>query len=178
VAELRKTVGRHPVLAALYHLLVAHARMSGLHLKIAKKYLFAPQRRREAVGFGDPSVVSNRRGTTGMDERYLEELTRARHRHALACLRPLGGHELYSLAGLDRVRAASPDLGSLVRFTRPDHTAEWLTRPREPPENGAALAGAGLGRAGTVGAGRGRAGTTITTGAGNDGGSYSGPTYS
>ncbi|HEY5989830.1 MAG TPA: hypothetical protein VIV12_26120, partial [Streptosporangiaceae bacterium] len=53
-AQLRETVGRHPVLAALYLLLIAHARMSGVHLKIAKKYLFAPQRRREIVGLGDP----------------------------------------------------------------------------------------------------------------------------
>jgi len=83
-ARLRETVGRHPVLAALYVLLVSHARMSGVHLKIAQKYLFAPQRQREIAGLGDPHVVSNRYGTTGMDERYLIELTRARHRHALA----------------------------------------------------------------------------------------------
>ena len=115
--KLRGVVGRHPMLAALYLLFVAHARMSGVHLKIAKKYLFAPQRQREAAGPGDPSVVSNRLGTTGMDERYLEELTRARHRHVLACLHTLGGAELDSLAGLGQVRAASPGPGSLVRFT-------------------------------------------------------------
>jgi hypothetical protein len=199
-AELRKTVGRHPVLAALYLLLIAHARMSGVHLKIAKKYLFAPQRRREAVGFGDPTVVSNRRGTTGMDERYLEELTRARHRHPLACLRPLGGNELDCLAGLDRIRAASPGLGSLVRFTRsgtgPDRPAEWLARtePAEPDatepeaaEPEAARAGGARARVARAGVARPRespengnaragAGTIIRTGAGDDGGIYSGTT--
>jgi hypothetical protein len=137
--ELRRIVGRHPVLAALYLLLVAHARMSGVHLKIAKKYLFAPQREREAAGLGDPTVVSNRLGTTGMDERYLEELTLARHRHVLACLHTLGGTGLDSLAGLDPVRAASPGLGSLVRFSGPGtgHTrlGEWLPRPRGPAES-------------------------------------------
>lgn len=133
--QLRKIVGRHPVLAALYLLLIAHARMSGVHLKIAKKYLFAPQRRREIAGLGDLGVVSNRLGTTGMDELYLEELTRARHQHALGCLRALGGSELSSLAGVDRVRAASDDLDSLVRFIGPGteriRPAAWLVRPRK-----------------------------------------------
>jgi hypothetical protein len=170
-AQLREIVGRHPVLAALYLLLVAHARMSGVHLKIAKKYLFAPQRQREAAGLGDPSVVSNRLGTTGMDERYLEELTRARHRHPLACLHTIGGTELDSLAGLGQVRAASPGLGSLIRFTGPGigHTrlGEWLPRPR--------------GSAESHDTGPGRDGTAIgifTTGAGDDGRITSGRSYS
>src|SRR6266568_2214876 len=135
-AELRATVGRRPVLAALYLLLIAHARMSGVHLKIAQKYLFAPQRRREIAGLGDPHVVSNRRGTTGMDERYLQALTRARHQHVLACLHALGGSELDALAGLDRVRAASADLGSLVRFTGSGTPGScpvaWLGAPGGP----------------------------------------------
>jgi hypothetical protein len=159
--QLRKTVGRYPVLAALYLLLVAHARMSGVHLNIAKKYLFAPQRRREAAGFGDPGVVSNRLGTTGMDERYLEELTRARHRHVLSCLHELGGSELEFLAGLDRVRGEPGDLGSLVRFAGPgpgqNHPADWLITPGEAPDGRYAAA-------------------TMTTGAGNDDRVYSGKT--
>jgi hypothetical protein len=91
--------------------------MSGVHLKIAQKYLFAPQRKREMAGLGDPHVVSNRSGTTGMDERYLQQLTRARQQHPLACLRTLGGADLEALGGLDRAQAAAVDLGSLVRFT-------------------------------------------------------------
>jgi hypothetical protein len=169
-AQLRETVGRYPVLAALYLLLVAHARMSGVHLKIAKKYLFAPQRQREADGFGDPTVVSNRLGTTGMDEQYLEELTRARHQHVLACLRALGGSELDSLVGLDRVRAASPDLSGLVRFTGPgaghSRRVEWLIQPRESPEN----------RNSQIGADGAAAGSITITGAGDDGRIYSGKT--
>jgi hypothetical protein len=35
---------------------------------LAKKYLFAPQRERNRADAGDTGVVSNRRGTTGMDE--------------------------------------------------------------------------------------------------------------
>jgi len=117
---------------------IAHARMSGVHLKIAKKYLFAPQRRREISGLGDPGVVSNRLGTTGMDEMYLDELTRARHRHALGCLHALGSSELDTLAGLDRVRAASTDLDKLIRFAGPGtgqtRSGAWLVRPRESRE--------------------------------------------
>jgi hypothetical protein len=138
-AQLRRTVGRHPVLAALYLLLVAHARMSGVHLKMAKKYLFAPQRQREMAGLGDPGVVSNRLGTTGMDELYLEELTRARQQHVLACLHTLGGSELDALAGLDRVRASSAGLDCLVWFagpgTGPLRPAAWLVRPGELRED-------------------------------------------
>jgi hypothetical protein len=170
-AQLRGIVGRYPVLAALYLLLVAHARMSGVHLKIAKKYLFAPQRQREAAGLGDPSVVSNRLGTTGMDERYLEELTRARHRHVLACLHILGGTELDLMAGLGQVRAASPGTGSLVRFTghviRHNRPGEWLPRPGGPPASHDPGGDPGGTPAGI-----------ITTGAGNDGRITSGRPYS
>lgn len=176
-AQLRQTVGRRPVLAALYLLLVAHARMSGVHLKIAKKYLFAPQRQREAAGLGDPTVVSNRAGTTGMDEQYLEELTRARHRHPLACLRVLGGNELESVAGLGPVRAASPGPGGLVRFAGPGvaggvefgvgggRLGDWLPPPGQSPESAA-----GSGAGGTAG--------TFMTGAGDDGRICSGRSYS
>jgi hypothetical protein len=142
-AQLRKTVGRHPVLAALYLLLVAHARMSGVHLKMAQKYLFDPQRRREIAGLGDPHVVSNRRGTTGMDERYLQELTRERHQHVLACLHVLGGNELAALAGLDRAQAG---LGGLVRFagsgTHRSHPVPWLAGLRKQSAAHSTRAGA------------------------------------
>jgi hypothetical protein len=147
-AQLRRIVGRQPILAAIYMLLVAHARMSGVHLKIAQKFLFAPQRLREMAGLGDPHVVSNRRGTTGMDELYLQELTRARHHHALACLNVLGGGELAVVAGLGHARPAPADLGRLVRFAGPGHQpgrpADWLAGPGESPQarNAAALTGA------------------------------------
>jgi len=148
-AQLRETVVRHPVLAALYLLLVAHARMSGVHLKIAQKYLFAPQRQREVAGLGDPHVVSNRYGTTGMDERYLQELTRTRQHHVLACLRILGGSELDALAGLDPARAAPADLGSLVRFSGPGAgQVTWLASAGEPAEARNARAGAVAGARG------------------------------
>ena len=142
-AQLRKTVGPHPVLAALYQLLVAHARMSGVHLKIAQKYLFAPQRQREVAGFGDPHVVSNRYGTTGMDERYLQQLTRTRHHHVLARLHALSGSELDALAGLDPARDAPADLDSLVRFSGPGvRQVTWLARAAEPDQARSLRAGA------------------------------------
>jgi hypothetical protein len=118
--RLREAVAAHPVLPALYLLLNAHARASGVHLLLAKKFLFAPQRQREAAGRGDRGVVSNRRGTTGMDEVFLEQLTRQRHRHCLGVLRRLGTPQVASVAGLHRVRAEAPaDLTSLVRIVIP-----------------------------------------------------------
>ena len=97
-----------------------------------------------------------------MDERYLEELTRARRQHVLACLRTLPGSDLASIAGLDHVRTAPTDLGRLVRFTGPgtgqDRPVEWLGRP-----------GNDLGRGGRIGAGTTAAGTVTTARAGDDG---------
>jgi len=77
-----RSVAEFPVLAAAYRVLMAHARVSGTHLRLSKKYLFNPQRSRDAGGVGDTGVVSNRRGTTGMDEDDLTRLTSAR-RHPL-----------------------------------------------------------------------------------------------
>jgi hypothetical protein len=82
-----------------------------------------------------------------MDEQYLEDLTRARHRHMLACLHAIGSNELGFLAGLDRMRAAPPDLSSLVRFTGPgagqSRPAEWLAYPGVPRKGPDARIGAG-----------------------------------
>jgi len=86
-AELRRLIGRHPGLVDWYRLLHAHARAAGAHLMLSKKYLFKPQRRRDEAGQGDKPLVSNRRGTTGMNELFLERLTRSRHEHLLAPLR-------------------------------------------------------------------------------------------
>ncbi|GIF02688.1 hypothetical protein [Actinoplanes siamensis] len=87
--QLRRLVARRPVLADWYRLLAMHAQVSGAHLMLSRKFLFKPQERREAAGLGDPGVVSNRTGTTGMTQTHLERLTRARQRHALAALRPV-----------------------------------------------------------------------------------------
>ncbi|HEX5201749.1 hypothetical protein ACFQS1_30765 [Paractinoplanes rhizophilus] len=80
-------LGRHPGLADWYRLLAAHARAAGAHLMLSKKFLFKPQHRRDLAGQGDRPLVSNRRGTTGMNETFLERLTRARQEHPLAPLR-------------------------------------------------------------------------------------------
>jgi hypothetical protein len=86
---LAQLTDRHPILAALHLLLNAHARFAGVHLMMTKRFLFNPQRERDADGRGDPGVVSNRIGTTGMDERRLESLTHARKEHVLAPLHHL-----------------------------------------------------------------------------------------
>jgi hypothetical protein len=86
-AELRRLVGHHPALVDWYRLLTAHARASGAHLMLSKKFLFKPQRQRDLVGLGDRPLVSNRAGTTGMNETFLERMARARREHPLAPLR-------------------------------------------------------------------------------------------
>jgi hypothetical protein len=85
--DLRRLLGEHPALLDWYRLLTAHARASGAHLMLSKKFLFKPQRQRDLTGIGDQPLVSNRAGTTGMTETFLERLTRARREHALAPLR-------------------------------------------------------------------------------------------
>ncbi len=87
--DLRRLVAQHPALVDWYRLLAMHARVSGAHLMLSKKFLFKPQRQRDAAGIGDRLLVSNRAGTTGMTETYLDRLTRARQDHTLAPLRPV-----------------------------------------------------------------------------------------
>jgi hypothetical protein len=86
-ADLRRLTGRDPGLLDWYGLLTAHARAAAAHLMLSQKFLFKPQRRRDTAGLGDRPLVSNRAGTTGMDETFLERLTRARREHVLAPLR-------------------------------------------------------------------------------------------
>ncbi|MEV6845948.1 hypothetical protein [Actinoplanes sp. NPDC051411] len=85
--DLVRLVGEHPGLADWYMILAAHARAAGAHLMLSKKFLFKPQQRRDAAGLGDRPLVSNRAGTTGMNETFLERITRARQDHPLAPLR-------------------------------------------------------------------------------------------
>ncbi|MDI6102238.1 hypothetical protein QLQ12_26830 [Actinoplanes sp. NEAU-A12] len=87
--DLRRLVAHHPALIDWYRLLAMHARVSGAHLMLSKKFLFKPQRQRDEAGLGDRLLVSNRAGTTGMTETFLDRLTRARQNHALAALRPV-----------------------------------------------------------------------------------------
>jgi hypothetical protein len=87
--DLRRLIAYHPALTDWHRLLSMHARASGAHLRLSKKFLFKPQRARDAAGLGDKELVSNRAGTTGMTETFLERLTRARQNHVLAPLRPV-----------------------------------------------------------------------------------------
>lgn len=118
VLELHRLVVRHPVLAALYLLLNAHSRVAGVHLRLSKMFLFDPQRDRERDGRGDSGVVSNRIGTTGMDETRLELFTRVRREHLLAPLRVIPVRILEALARPTTIVAGSTALTRvLVRFT-------------------------------------------------------------
>lgn len=85
-AAVRALTVRHPPLVDWYLLLSAHARAAGAHLMLSKRFLFKPQRHRDESGIGDRELVSNRRGTTGMDESFLDRITRIRRAHLLAPL--------------------------------------------------------------------------------------------
>jgi hypothetical protein len=130
--QLEQLVTGCPVLAALYLLLNAHARMAGVHLRLAKHFLFAPQHARELAGLGDPGVVSNREGTTGMTETWLEKLTRVRHHHMLKPLHVIPTHTLESLSRVGPIRAesAAPN-GLLVEFVAAETSALDLGIPKQ-----------------------------------------------
>jgi hypothetical protein len=131
VARLAELVARHPILAALHLLLDAHARAGGVHLRLSKQFLFRPQRGRDEAGLGDPGVVSNRSGTTGMDERRLESLTRARRDHVLAGLGALPAARLRELAGMrDDPRTGQGPEAVTVAFLDTDIPGYELGLPR------------------------------------------------
>lgn len=92
--ELTQTTGRYPILVAWHQLLTANARVGSVHLMLTEKYLFKPQRHRDEAGLGDNRLVSNREGTTGMDEPLLLRLARARREHPLRPLSQLRIREL------------------------------------------------------------------------------------
>jgi hypothetical protein len=81
--DVRRALRDHPMLGTWYRLLNANAKMGAVHLMLTEKYLFKPQHVRDASGIGDRPLVSNRSGTTGMDEPMLVRLARARQRHPL-----------------------------------------------------------------------------------------------
>ena len=85
--QLEALAATHPAVGDWHQLLSYHARAAGAHLMLSKRFLFNPQRRRDEEGIGDRQLVSNRRGTTGMDESILDHLTRMRRDHLLTALR-------------------------------------------------------------------------------------------
>jgi hypothetical protein len=107
VSDLRQLIGRAPALADWYALLSAHARASGAHLMLSKRFLFKPQGERDRAGRGDQRLVSNRSGTTGMTESFLERLTRARREHVLAPLHRVLTGETVTNATASGVRSPS-----------------------------------------------------------------------
>jgi hypothetical protein len=99
--QLRALTIANPSLEAWHRLLSSHARSSGAHLMLSKRFLFNPQRRRDEEGIGDRTLVSNRRGTTGMDESMLDRLTRMRREHSLAGFRRAPATASRSMANVD-----------------------------------------------------------------------------
>jgi hypothetical protein len=113
--RLGRIAREHPQLAAWYVLLAANAKFGAVHLMLTEKYLFKPQRGRDLSGVGDRLLVSNRRGTTGMEEPLLVQLTRARRNHPLRSLGRLPAPELAALCGVESVEFETADLPE-VRF--------------------------------------------------------------
>jgi hypothetical protein len=113
--QLRATVREHPGLAAWYLLLAANAKFGAVHLMLTEKYLFKPQRDRDRSGIGDRALVSNRRGTTGMEEPLLVRLTQARRDHPLRCVGRIPDRDLSVLCGSGAVDFGAQQLPT-VRF--------------------------------------------------------------
>ncbi|HTJ69258.1 MAG TPA: hypothetical protein VL551_17105 [Actinospica sp.] len=97
--QIRGLLARAPALAAWYLLLSANAVFGGVHLRLTEKYLFKPQRVRDAAGIGDRELVSNRRGTTGMEEPLLVRLARARREHPLRAVGRVPEREVAAFCG-------------------------------------------------------------------------------
>ena len=115
--ELRILAEARPTLVAYQQLLDLNARISSSHLMLTMKFLFKPIRAREAAGIADSGVVSNRAGSTGMLERYLVALTRARKNHALAAFRRIPQDELARLARIETMPTVSSDeLPHIIRL--------------------------------------------------------------
>jgi hypothetical protein len=123
----------YPALTTWYTLLSSHARAAGAHLMVSKRFLFNPQRRREDEGKGDQALVSNRRGTTGMDESVLGRLARLRHDHQLMDLRRASDAATRSTVNLpvDSVEVL-PSAASRAGWPR---VAEPTVRPRAGREH-------------------------------------------
>ena len=116
--RLYEILQRHRGLAAWSLLLAANAKFGAVHLMLTEKYLFKPQRGRDEAGIGDRELVSNRRGTTGMEEPLLVRLTRARKNHLLRDFGRIPAHELAAVGGLGSLEA-DPDRLPTVRFVAP-----------------------------------------------------------
>jgi hypothetical protein len=134
---LRDLLTRTPALAEWYELLEANARVGGAHLRLSRKFLFQPQRSRDAAGVGDRVLVSNRRGTTGMDEHILQQLTQARRDHDLAAFRSIAHGPGSPITG--DPEAEAQDLSAITVVTAgeavgsPNLGSGW-GRPDDPPD--------------------------------------------
>jgi hypothetical protein len=131
--HLSAILAAHPELAIWHELLAANARMAAVHLKLTERFMFGPQRIRDTIGIGDRLLVSNRRGTTDMDETMLIRLARARRRHILASLERLPAQQLRTIAGsIAHTPAIRVDGCPTVRFVATGVTRSGWAAPVEP----------------------------------------------
>jgi hypothetical protein len=120
-----------PALGTWYELLSAHARAAGAHLMLSKRFLFNPQRLRDEDGIGDHPLVSNRRGTTGMNESMLDRLTQMRRRHSLSGFRPVPRDDSTSTEAGVRDVEVTPALPDLVRGSGTENAVPGTPAGRE-----------------------------------------------
>lgn len=123
--QLAALVADRPALAVWHRLLAANANLAAVHLKLTERFMFTPQRIRDQSGIGDRPLVSNRRGTTGMDQPILVRLAEARRRHILTALDRLPSRDLSALAdNITCIPFAGTHDEPTVRFTaRPPGTS-------------------------------------------------------
>ncbi|MFF5206189.1 hypothetical protein [Streptosporangium sp. NPDC000396] len=114
--QMLATLHRHSILGAWCLLLAANAKVGAVHLMLAEKYLFKPQRGRDDAGVGDRLLVSNRKGTTGMDEPLLVRLARARQHHPLRRVGHLYAGDVTRLASAVPRPAGTSNPPATVRF--------------------------------------------------------------
>ncbi|MER7820454.1 hypothetical protein [Streptomyces sp. NPDC096153] len=117
-AKIHAVLSENRPLASCYFLLQTNARVASSHLMLTKKYLFKPHHEREKSGVPDGKLVSHSAGTTGMVERLLERLMKARKDHELKYLGNRTDRKyLMKIAGIENeARVSQAEAAEIVKF--------------------------------------------------------------
>jgi hypothetical protein len=111
--QLLSLVATCPALEATHQLLAAQARLSSAHLMLATRYVYEMGRR--DADTHNERIVSNDRGTTGMNREALRRLHQGRRTHTLARLSRLRQRDLVDASGIAPPRAVtSEDVATAV----------------------------------------------------------------
>ncbi|MEU7768748.1 hypothetical protein AB0B25_27070 [Nocardia sp. NPDC049190] len=105
-SELASALRRCPALGECYLYLELNARLSAAHLMVAKKYLYKPNRQRDAAV---PAPVPNDKGITELTESALDLLNRARRDHVMTAIGRWRTAEVAALCGATVQRDLSMD---------------------------------------------------------------------